>query len=98
MWRIRKLNIYGTTEMIYTHHVIALAKIFGKPLSVERNPDTNRFHIYIEEIVYKPKDAPIRQQIMGNGYTIEDSAYDFVRKARGGLLVHQISNQEVEVI
>ncbi len=84
--------------MIYTHHLIALAKIFDQSLSVDRNSETNKFKVFVNLVAYKPKDAPIRQQVCGNGFTIEDACYDYIRKCRGGLMIHSLTDQQIEVI
>ncbi len=84
--------------MIYTHHLIALAKIFDQVVSLDRNPDTNRFKVWINLVSFKSKTNPLRQPVTGNGFTIEDAAYDYILKVRGGLLVHTLTDQSQEVI
>lgn len=84
--------------MIYTHHLINIAKNFEQPLSLERNDESNKFTVFINLVSYKDKGAYLRKKITGTGFTIEDACADYVRLARGGNLVHAITDQEIEII
>ena len=82
--------------MEYTTELIGLAEKFKKPLSLYYSKTSFRYTVKIENVVYKSEH--IRQNIEGNGYTIEDSCYDFVMKARRGELENYLTNEIVPVV
>lgn len=82
--------------MSYTNQLIKLAKQLEQPLSVEHDEVTFRYKVSINMVGFK--DNYVRHSIFGLGFTIEDAAYDLIRKARGGKLTHYISEKEVDVI
>lgn len=82
--------------MSYTNQLIGLARRLEQPLSLERSDESNKYKVTINLVGYK--DQYLRQSIFGLGFTIEDACYDYIRKSRGGKLVHYLTDQEVDVI
>lgn len=82
--------------MSATQDLIRYAKRFEQPLCVEYNGLKNQYKVYINMVGYK--DNYMNKQIFGLGFTIEDACYDFIRLARGGKLIHYITDLKIEVI
>lgn len=82
--------------MSYTNQLIKIAKQFDQVLSVDYDEVKFLYSVFINMVGYK--DQHLRQQIKGKGYTIEDASCDFIRLARGGSLIHYITDKEIEVV
>lgn len=82
--------------MSYTIELLKLAKKLDQCLSVQYDPETFRYKVDLNQVVYKEKH--LRQNIFGLGFTIEDACYDYIRKSRGGTLIHYITDKEVDVV
>lgn len=82
--------------MSYTTQLIKLAKKLDQPLSVEFDENRHLFKVSINMVGYK--NGYLRQSIWGMGTLIEDACYDFIRKSRGGQIVHYITEQTADVL
>jgi hypothetical protein len=82
--------------MSYTNELLKFAKKLDQCLSVQYDDVNFKYKVDLNQVVYK--DKHLRQNIFGLGFTIEDASYDYIRKARGGVLIHYITDKEVEVI
>lgn len=82
--------------MSYTNELLKFAKKLDQTLSVQYDDVSFKYKVDLNQVVYK--DKHLRQNIQGLGFTIEDACYDYIRKARGGVLIHYITDKEIEVI
>jgi hypothetical protein len=80
----------------YTVELIKLAEKLDRPLEVQFADATGKYLVSINNVVYK--DKHLRMSIHGLGTTIEDAAYDYIRKCRGGELDNYMTNKVIEVI
>lgn len=84
--------------MSYTHQLIKKAKELGELLTVNYDEKTFLYKVDVNSVFYKEKNSYLKLALIGSGFTIEDAAYDYIRKARGGLMIHVISDKTTEVI
>lgn len=82
--------------MHYTNLVISLAKKLGQSLNLEYDEKSFLYKVSIDKVCFK--EQYLRKNIFGIGFTIEDASYQFFMRAKGGFLVHMITDQEIEVI
>lgn len=82
--------------MSYIHRLCKIAKDLERPLEIEHDPKTHRFTLSIRNVVYKEKH--LRRNIDGVGFTIEDAAYDYIRKSLCGELENYLTNRIITVI
>jgi len=82
--------------MSYTHDLIAIASKFEQPMSVEYSKDKNLYRVSIDKVHFK--DGHARKKIFGQGSTIEDACCDFIRLARGGEIIHFLTDVSVVVV
>lgn len=83
--------------MNYVIELITVAKKFSKTVSLERDDKSHKFRVTISAVVYKDKNSPLHLPAFGSGFTIEDACYHYIMKAKNGLLINVITNEEVEV-
>ena len=83
--------------MSYTHEVIKYARDLDEHLCVDRNDKLNLYTVFINKVLAKEDNSYMPVHIRGQGYTIEDAAYDFMRLARGRTLYHFISDKQIDV-
>lgn len=82
--------------MLYVYQMAEIAEYFGEKISLEWNKKTYLFTISINNVFLK--DHYLMQKISGNGFTLDDACYDYVRKARCFKLNHALSNKEKDII
>ncbi len=82
--------------MEYLNFLIGIAQKLDSLVVIERDSETHRYKVHIYNVRLKEKYVPIK--IYGQGFTVEDSSYDFIRLARGSRLMHDISNKWIDVI
>ena len=80
----------------YTTQLISHAKKLDQVLSVDYDADKFIYSVFINMVGFK--DGYVRKPIKGRVYTIEDACCDFIRLARGGSIVHYITDQEVKIL
>lgn len=86
--------------MAYTHDINKLADKFKEDVAFKLQPD-HKYRVYIPNVYFKIErdiKVPYHVPIFGLGYTIEDAANDFFRKARTGFLYHAVSNQVEQAV
>lgn len=81
--------------MSYVHEVCHLAKKLERPLSIEHDTKSFKYKVFILNVVSKEKH--LWREVFGLGFTIEDAAYDFIRKAKGLELENWLTDKIVDV-
>lgn len=76
--------------------VIKLANQLESNVIIDFNLKNYHYEIRIQNVLYQEKKSYIRLGIKGTGFTIDDAAYDFLRKCRGDKLVHFHTDKEIE--
>lgn len=82
--------------MSSTNRLLSIAKKLDVCLSVQRDEQTFRYKVDLNMVYLK--DGHAMRRIDGNGFTIEDACYDYLRKCHGCKLVHAITDIEADVI
>lgn len=82
--------------MSYTHEVIKYARELDEHLCIDRNDKLNLYTVFINKVVCK--EGYSYKNIKGQGFTIEDACYDFIRYAKNRKLYHFLSDKELEVL
>ena len=84
--------------MNYVHELINKAKKLDELLSVNYLEEKNLYKVDINMVFYREIKTPFKTALYGLGGTIEVACYDYIRKARGGLMIHVISDKTIEVV
>lgn len=80
----------------YTHELIQKAKELGELLSIDHTG--YQFQVSVRNVFSREKNSYLKRELFGVGFTIDDACYDYIRKARGGLMIHIISDKTIEVV
>lgn len=81
--------------MKYTKELIEKARQLNELITIDYN---GQFHVEIKNVFYREKHTFHKLSLSGSGTTIDDACYDYIRKARGGLMIHVISDKTIEVV
>jgi hypothetical protein len=84
--------------MNHTQFLIKKAKELGELLTVNYDSKSFRYLVDIDSVFYREKTTYFKKAILGEGFSVEDACMDYLRKARGGLLVHVITDEMIEPI
>jgi len=82
--------------VFYVLELIKLAQQLESYMKVDYNFKLFKYEITLHDIYYKESKSYARFNIAGYGFTIEDAAYDYIRKCRGGSLANEKTNKEIE--
>lgn len=82
--------------MSYIHRLCKIAKDLDRPIELQHDPEIHKFLVTINNVVHKEKH--LRRNISGTGFTIEDAAYDYIRKALCGELENYTTNKVIKII
>lgn len=78
--------------------LIKKAKELGGLPIIDYDEVSFRYKVSIDNVWYREKNSYLKLPLFGQGFSIEDACYDYIRKARGGLMVHVISDKLLEVV
>ena len=81
--------------MTYLIEMTSIAEQFGKCLSVQYQASKSLFLVKIDNVVHKVEH--VRRSLLGQGTTLEDACYDYVRKCHGSDLENYVTNQVVHI-
>lgn len=82
--------------MSYTTELIAYAKRLEQRISVGYDPERNRYIVDVDKVCFQ--EGYMMKNVSGQGFTIEDACCDYIRKCRGGYMVHYITDERVFVL
>jgi hypothetical protein len=80
----------------YTHDVIKIARKLNSNFIVDYDESKNLYSVVVDNTMFREKQTYFRCKISGLGFTIESACEDFLRRCRGGILTHIITDNEVE--